>query len=303
MSRFIDRTGEKYITNEGEEVIVIECFSANNITIRYSDGVIVKNIYASALKSGQIRKPVNRVGERWKTNEGDLAEIIEYIGSLNVTVRFNDGNTSKNLQYKNIVSGAVKNPYLKNICGVGYLGDVSEFPKDRKYTVLYTKWSNMLNRCYKESELIKFPSYRDVTVCAKWHCFANFYTWGSSKYLIEYMKKWQLDKDILFKGNKIYSPDTCCFVPSKINNLFIKSNSIRGEYPIGVYKKGNLYRAVMKMGGKTLDFGTYSTPEEAFKAYKVGKEQRIKEVAIEFKDTLDVKTYQAMINYQVEITD
>jgi hypothetical protein len=51
--------------------------------------------------------------------------------------------------------------------------------------------------------------------------------------------------------------------------------------------------------------GTYPTPEKAFYAYKQYKEKLIKQVAqIEFDNgNITKECYEAMMNYEVEITD
>lgn len=111
-----------------------------------------------------------------------------------------------------------------------------------------------------------------------------------------------LDKDILIKGNKIYSPNTCIFVPQKINSLFTKRNSVRGEYPIGVtYSKKNHKFEPQVQGRGWL--GYYDTPEESFEVYKKNKEKRIKEIADEYKNKIPIKLYDALYDYKVEITD
>ena len=118
-----------------------------------------------------------------------------------------------------------------------------------------------------------------------------------------------LDKDILFKGNKIYSPDTCVFVPNRINNLFTKRQNDRGEYPIGVYYHKSKFNpqcsiyADFNKKYKQKHLGTFDTPEEAFHKYKKFKEQYIKEVAEEYKDLIPTKLYEAMCKYVVEIND
>ena len=118
-----------------------------------------------------------------------------------------------------------------------------------------------------------------------------------------------LDKDILFKHNKIYSPDTCVFVPQTINNLFTKTNKKRGEYPIGVsyYKRYDNYTAsmsVMENGiKKHKTLGYFNTPEDAFQKYKLEKEKYIKDIAEKYKDKISNAVYNALINYNVEITD
>jgi len=112
-----------------------------------------------------------------------------------------------------------------------------------------------------------------------------------------------LDKDILVKGNKIYSPETCAFVPTVINNLFTSRVSKRGKYPIGVSVSGSRYRVTMTKDNKQYFFGAYGTPEEGFQAYKNAKETYIKEVAELWKDKIGMRVYEALINYTVEITD
>ena len=79
----------------------------------------------------------------------------------------------------------------------------------------------MLNRCYNEKDHIKRPSYKECSVCEDWKYFSNFRDWMSNQ-------KWEgmhLDKDLIDKGNKVYSKDTCMFIPPKINSFIINKNS------------------------------------------------------------------------------
>ena len=118
-----------------------------------------------------------------------------------------------------------------------------------------------------------------------------------------------LDKDILVKGNKIYSPGTCVFVPENINLLFIKSNATRGKYPIGVSydKSKNKFVSHCNNGkGKQIKLGIFNNSIDAFNAYKEFKENIIKQVADEYKNKypqFPQKLYNAMHKYKVEITD
>lgn len=137
-----------------------------------------------------------------------------------------------------------------------------------------------------------------------WIDFQNFFANRHPEWFEEnYIEGWQLDKDILVKGNKIYSPETCCFVPSCINNLFIKSNKIRGEFPIGVSKRKDKYISQIQKSKKVKYIGMFETLLEAFDAYKVEKEKHIKNIADEYKDYLNPKVYEALYKYKVEITD
>ena len=112
-----------------------------------------------------------------------------------------------------------------------------------------------------------------------------------------------MDKDILIKGNKIYSPETCCFIPQEINTIFGNREKSRGKYPIGVRLSGKKYHARLFKNKKYYHLGTFDTPEEAFQAYKVAKEVYIKEVADKWRKKIIDKVYQAMINFQINITD
>ena len=160
-------------------------------------------------------------------------------------------------------------------------------------------------RCYDEKIKNKHPTYKECVVCGEWLLYDNFKKWCDENYYQIDNERMQVDKDILFKRNKLYSPDTCCFVPDRINSLIIKSDSIRGKYPIGVsYKKNTgLYCASMKKNNRNVWLGEYTTPEKAFSVYKIEKEKYIKEVADEYRDKIPNKIYNALYNYEVEIDD
>lgn len=162
----------------------------------------------------------------------------------------------------------------------------------------------MLKRCYDKNWKQKHPTYKDCTVCDEWHNFQNFAQWYEENYYEIPGEIMQLDKDILIKGNKVYSPDTCCFVPGDINSLFIKSDEIRGNLPIGVTKEKDKYMAQCQNTlGYKRRIGLFNTPEEAFDAYKKRKEKIIKEIANKYKEYIPDKLYKAMYNYEVEWED
>lgn len=122
---------------------------------------------------------------------------------------------------------------------------------------------------------------------------------------VGYNKGFDLDKDILIRGNKNYSEDTCVFVPQEINSLLISSNSVRGEWPVGVcYSKQNSkFKATYTRNGKTVYLGYFNSPEAAFQAYKTAKEAFIKQQATKWRSQIDPRAYEALMNYEVEITD
>ena len=132
----------------------------------------------------------------------------------------------------------------------------------------------------------------------EWHNFQNFAQWHEENYIEGFV----LDKDILQKGNKIYSPENCCFVPNEINVLFTKRQNDRGDLPVGVIKSYNRYIFQLSKNGKR-HRKSYETPEEAFQAYKQAKENYIKEIADKWRGKITEKVYEALYAYKVEITD
>ena len=210
----------------------------------------------------------------------------------------------KHATYGNFNKGQIKCPYEPRVYNKGYIGE-GEYKcrKNGKYNKCYKTWHSMLQRCYDVNHHSKFATYKNCEVCPEWLNFQNFAKWYYENYYEIENERICLDKDILIKGNKIYSSNTCIFVPERINLLFIKSNSIRGELPIGVrYKKrNNKYEAYC--GREHIYLGTYDTSDEAFYSYKNFKEAQIKEIAKEYEELIPRKLYEAMINYKVEIID
>lgn len=140
----------------------------------------------------------------------------------------------------------------------------------------YQAWAGMITRCYSPKLHKRNPTYSDCSVCGEWLYFSSFKLWMVTQ-------KWQgmqLDKDILKFGNKIYSPETCMFVPPEINTLISHQDKSRGELPMGVsLNKENTYRASCSVKGKKKYIGSFKTVSEAQNAYKVFKANHIKAIS------------------------
>ena len=151
---------------------------------------------------------------------------------------------------------------------------------------------------------INTPSYVDCTVLEKWRYLSNFKEW-CEKQIGFGNEGLELDKDILVKGCKIYSEDTCAFVPAEINCALLSSKKVRGSFPQGVIYNSTKtrYRARIQRGYKWESLGTYDTPEEAFYVYKPVKEAHIKSLAEKWKDKIDHRVYEALMTWTIEITD
>ena len=168
-----------------------------------------------------------------------------------------------------------------------------------KPTKVYMIWQGMFNRCYNDYQLDRRPSYKGCTIDERWHDFQNFAKWyDEHKYSdIGY----QLDKDILVQGNKLYSPETVCFVPREINMLFTSAARARGKHPQGVhyYKPLKKYKAVIRIHGDHENLGYHNTPEEAYSVYKYRKEAHVKEVANLWFGNIDPKVYCALMDWEL----
>ena len=249
----------------------------------------------------------DRTGECFITNEGYSVIIINYENANSIYVQFQDKYKAiVHTRYDNCKKGRIKNPYHPSVYGIGCLGQGKYCSSiNGKENKMYRVWIGMFNRCYNESLHKKYETYKGCTVCEQWHNFQNFGEWYEKNYYEIDGERMELDKDILKKGNKIYGPETCIFVPHRINSLFIKSDKTRGDLPIGVsYSKSNEKYQVQCNNGRELQhLGFYDNIEEAFLVYKSFKEQCIRITAEEYKNIIPKKLYQAMNNYYVEFYD
>lgn len=253
-------------------------------------------------KRGEI---VNRVGQVYLTTEGYNIEIIECFGRFNCTIKFENGHIVHNVQVGQILRGNIKNPFHASVYGIGWYGVGKYICRiGNKNTKCYDAWRGMLRRCYDKKFQEKRPTYKGCTVAEEWHNFQVFAEWYEENWK-SYMEGWQLDKDILIKGNKIYSSEACCFVPQEINKLLTKRQNCRGKLPIGIKFNERLHKfeVSLSINGKTRYKGIYLTIEEAFKNYKLAKKEEIISLANRYQEYLAKNCYEALINHKIEITD
>ena len=257
------------------------------------------------------RAKIDRTGEENVNNFGSKMIISKYNNKNDIDVYFPEYNwTFHHAIYYAFKKGQIKCVYERRVYGVGFMG-IGEYSskENGKITKCYEVWHSMLQRCYYDKFQDRKPTYKGCEVCESWHNFQTFAEWYENNYYEIPGKVMSLDKDILVKGNKIYSPNTCVFVPQEINLLFVKRDKSRGKYPIGVrvMPSGNYQVRCNNGYGKDIYLGTYSNSKEAFRVYKQYKEKLIKETINSYEGVIPEPHYSklknAIYNYKVEIND
>ena len=201
------------------------------------------------------------VGDIVSVNCGDTLKIESIINNAHINVSFLHSNTPKDYLKKatanNIRKGSVSNPYFPTAYGIGYIGEGRWSGGNNKLE--YGAWRHMLARCYSSE-----CSWYDVcTVSSEWHNFQNFAEW----YAEEYVKGWELDKDIL--SGKVYSRDTCFIVPREVNTALI---GVRDKNS-GVHydRSRRKFQSYADVGGERIRLGRFTTFDEAKTARNIVK--------------------------------
>lgn len=163
----------------------------------------------------------------------------------------------------------------------------------------YTTWYSMLQRSYYPKLHASRPTYIGCSVSDQWLEYQDFAEWFEAH---EYSNHgYELDKDLLLPGNKIYTPDRCAFVPSQLNSLLTDHGATRGQYPQGVSlnKNTNNFRARITIDGKQRCLGCFDTELDAYLAYKEAKEANVKRMALEWQDRIANNVFEALMNWKL----
>jgi hypothetical protein len=167
----------------------------------------------------------------------------------------------------------------------------------------YRLWHNMIHRCYSETRKGR-ASYEDCIVHEEFLDFQNFMVWCEKQVGFGELT-FQLDKDVLRNDNRVYSPYDCVFLPQELNATLIQCRRKVRDNPLGVsYEEWTWrYKAQIAVNKRNLNLGRYDSPELAFSAYKIAKEDHIKQQANKWQAKIDPRAYQALMEYEVLITD
>lgn len=145
----------------------------------------------------------------------------------------------------------------------------------------YDRWRGMLRRCYSPIELEKYPTYLGCEVVEEWKRFSVFRDWMKT----QNWENMQLDKDFLGNG-KIYSPNSCIFIPGWLNALFVGR---KAEKYLGVHARKYGYVAcIQKKDKKRTYLGYFTCPIEACSVYIEAKTKYVRSLYPEISQ-IDVR--------------
>ncbi len=166
----------------------------------------------------------------------------------------------------------------------------------------YKLWQNLLARCCSPKTQSKQPTYIGCTVSENFKHYSYFYEWCQNQIGFS-QKGFQLDKDLILRGNRIYSEDRCLFLPQELNKLIASRTAIKGQPTMGVSAHQGKFVARCRREPAPYYLGIFATSEEASLIYKQAKETYIKSQAEKWKALIDPRAYAALIAYEVLATD
>ena len=187
---------------------------------------------------------------------------------------------------------------VKLILGVGF--NEGKYPTKikGKTTREYALWSGFLYRCFDKNR-VGSQSYATCQVSENFKNYSYFYRWCHQQKGFK-EGSYVLDKDLLSPPEgKIYSEDTCLFIPQALNNLLVKPKKPPEGLPLGVFRSKKAYRSQISLDNKLQALGSFPNPSLAFQAYASAKEARIREEAKKYLTTIDVRAYCALLAYRV----
>lgn len=307
------KIGDIFETNRHGCVKVIEILSATKILVEFEDGT-KKYVTKAHLMKGNVGHPTSgiTVGYTFETNSGYKGVVKEYISCYEVVVQWEDGHLGIH-RAGDIQTRAIKPLSQPSVFDVGYWGygkyvpDNYSLREGTQYvpSVIKAYWTRMLDRCYNPTTLNKCRNvnYRATLVSDDFKCLQNFTEWALTQH--NWDKGFELDKDLL-GGGKIYSKETCCFLPRAINIFLGGKPKSKSGLPEGVNyisggKGGYVARCHFNRDREYLGF--FKTPEEAGLVYRKRKEEVAKLLAEEYKDVISPQAYEALLKYEVTMTE
>ena len=169
------------------------------------------------IKPGMAFK--NRHGERYIVIRPYQVETEE----PHFLIKFENPESWQVIPAKSVGASFLENWAKKSVCNVGYMSSTENAPAfiDEDIMKVKKRWRGMINRCYNKNKSGISPAYRGTSICNEWLDFSCFLKWAKP-FIPQIRLGWDLDKDLLGEGRRLYSPDTCTFLPTSINSGIAK---------------------------------------------------------------------------------
>lgn len=236
------------------------------------------------------------IGEIKNNNKGTPMRIIAARSKEDIDVEFLDEHhyIKRNNTYSNFIRGTIKNPFDKSVFDAGYIGNGIYSSSDGCGGVSdsYNCWRGIIERCYSDKWAAKHPAYYDkAEICVEWLNFQEFAKWFDQNSYDIGSERLHLDKDIQFKGNKIYSPYHCILIPQSINEQFKEHSGKRRledqDLPYTIRRSGQKF----KVNYRGNNLGTYNTVNECVIVYEEAKRKYVKEL---------LKNYEGIMPHHIK---
>jgi len=237
-------------------------------------------------------KKYNRkhIGEKHITNEGHELTVIEGGSKYGYcTIQIEKWISEKN--YGNIKAGKIRYPYHKSIFSIGYIG-VGSY-NYINFKKAYNVWVAMIQRCHEKKRLKIRPDYIEVEISKEWYNFQIFAEWFEKHYI----EGWQIDKDLLSGSKKMYSKDTCCFLPPELNVFLQKKQKNNTSGKLGVFWNKKRKKWASSIGLKHLGF--FNNIEDAAVAYRKAKKEKLLMLIEKYSNKLEQRALKALKNLKI----
>jgi len=223
-------------------------------------------------------------GTQFQTKFSGVCTIIKYENVRNIYVMFEDGTVTK-VSGGNLCSGSISNPNRPTVFGFGINDAGLEDSTDKRYVL----WSSIIRRSYSKVYHENKPSYKDVRVSEDWRRLSNFIKdiENLPNFDLALSENWELDKDLLGGDQKLYSKETCCFLPRELNTLFTSESNKGLKKGVFYNKRLNKFTSSINKGDKVRHhIGVYQTEAEAHLAYCKEKQKHLDGLILKYDDKL-----------------
>lgn len=255
------------------------------------------------------------VGEVYRNKEGFQYEIVAYKNALEVTIKWLDCGTLQVCSAHDAHRGTLKYLNRPSVFGIGYLGYGRFVPGERRMEawqerinpVLHRHWRHVLERTIAGRDIKR---YEDCQVVEEWYNFQNFCEWAikqkNSTRKEENGRLWHLDKDMVSRGNRLYCPELCVFLPNEVNAFYTKKEIGNTGYPgVNYIKPGSKnakegYIARCCIGEERKYLGYYYSPEQAFEKYRQCKEAAARELANKWEGEIDPRVIEYLATFKLD---